>query len=331
MRWSGLMLCWALAGPAAAQVTLLDDGRWRVTGLADAAAPQIAVSVDDVPSGSFAALQFAFTDGSGLEQVLVLRGDGTIEPNLAGSPVGATATLGSYWDCESGFIGPLRFVSLELPARSKNSGVLDLRGQLSNLDSLQSDKFRLRIKEPKPERLRLEFKYRLVTTREICIDKEKRDTDEEFHAAELAASYLGPAEHTNDLTRYVKDLDVDCDPFDCDVDKITFCAGLANETGPVIDNPKRLEDKLVSLFHTSSAPAPTPTLEFEWKSPHPHDLKPQGFVTASSDPAERNVAFWADWVEVNGHYGARKKLANFHFALEAEPPRSPSCDRVQDD
>jgi hypothetical protein len=34
---------------------------------------------------------------------------------------------------------------------------------------------------------------------------------------------------------------------------------------------------------------------------------------------------------VNGHYGARKKLANFHFALEAEPPRSPSCDRVQDD
>ena len=332
MRWAVLMLwlCCALAAPAAAQGTLLDDGRWRVVGVADAAAPQIFVSVDGVPSGAFAALRFAYAGDAGFEEVLVLRGDGNIEPTLPGGVPGASASLGSYWDCEAGLVGPLRFVSLELPARSKKSGRLDLRGQLSNLDSLQSEKFRLRIRTPKPERLRLEFRYRLVTTRELCIDRDRRETEEEFHVVELAASFLGPGAHTNDLTRYVKDLRLDCDLFDCDVDKVTFCAPLANETGYVIDTPKRLDGRVLSLFHTSSAPEPTPTLELELRAPHPHNLKPQGFVTESSDPAERNVAFWADWVEVRGHYGARRTLANFHFALEAEPPRSPGCDRVQD-
>ena len=86
----------------------------------------------------------------------------------------------------------------------------------------------------------------------------------------------------------------------------------------------------MSLFHTTDAPAPTPTLELELRSPSPRNVKPQGFVTASGDPAERNVAFWADWVEVDGRYGAGRKLANFKFALEAEPPRRPGCDRFQD-
>lgn len=330
MRWMVLMLGCALAAPAAAQVTLLDDGRWRVTGVADAGAPQIAVSVDDVPTGTFAALRFAYAGDAGFDEVLVLRGDGTIEPSLPGGVPGATATLGSYWDCDVGLVGPLRFVSLELPARSKKSGRLDLRGRLSNLDSLESEKLKLRIREPKPERVRVEFRYRLRATRELCIDRERRDTFEEFRAVELGASFLGPGVHTNDLARYVKDLRFECDFFDCDVEKVTFCAPLVNQTGYVIDNPKRLDDRVLSLFHTSDAPAPTPTLELELLSPHPHNLKPQGFVTESSDPAERNVAFWADWVEVRGRYGAGRKLANFKFALEAEPPRRPGCDRTQD-
>lgn len=330
MRWMLLLLGCALAAPAAAQVTLLDDGRWRVTGVAEAGAPQVAVSVDDVPSGAFAALRFAYAGDSGPDEVLVLRGDGTIEPRLPGGVPGATATLGSYWDCEVGRVGPLRFVSLELPARSKQSGRLDLRGELSNLDSLHSEKLKIRVRAPKPERVRLEFRYRLRATRELCIDPVRRDTVEEFHVVELAASFLGPGVHTNDLTRYVKDLRFDCDPFDCDVEKVTFCAPLVNQDGYVIDKPKRLDDKVLSLFHTSNAPAATPTLELELLSPHPHNLKPQGLVTASSDPDERNVAFWADWVEVNGRYGEGRTLANFKFALEAEPPRDPSCDRTQD-
>jgi hypothetical protein len=329
MRWMLPLLCCALAAPAGAQVTLLDDGRWQVTGVTDDAAPQIAVSLDEAAAGSFAALRFAYAAGADFEQVLVLRGDGTIAPSLPGGVPGATATLGSYWDCERGLVGPLHFVSLELPGRSKKSGRLDLRGELSNLDSLESEKLKLRIREPKPERLRLEFRYRLRTTRELCIDRNRRDTFEEFRVVEFAANFLGPGLHTSDLTRYVKDLRFECDFLDCDVEKITFCAALENQTGYVIDSPKRLDDRVMSLFHTSNAPAPTPTLELEARSPHPHDLKPQGFVTQSSDPAGRNVAFWADWVEVDGRYGAGRKLTNFKFALEAEPPRSPGCDRRQ--
>lgn len=330
MRFLVLLLGCALAAPAAAQLTLLDDGRWQITGEADGAAPQIAVSVDGVSAGAFATLRFTYAGDAGFDEVLVLRGDGTIEPSLPGGVPGATARLARYWDCERGLVGPLRFVSLELPARSKKGGRLDLRGRLSNLDSLESEKLKLRIRPPKPDRVRLEFRYRLRATRELCIDRERRETAEEFRVVELAAKFLGPAVHTNDLTRYVKNLRVECDLFDCDVEKITFCSPLANETGYVIDDPKRLDDRVMSLFHTSNAPAATPTLELELLSPRPHDLRPQGFVTGSSDPAERNVTFWANWVEVRGRYGAGRKLANFNFALEAEPPRSPGCDRTQD-
>ncbi len=330
MRWLGLLLCCALAAPAAAQVTLLDDGRWQVVGSADAGAPQIAVSVDDAPAGSFSELRFAFSDGGANDLVLVLSGAGALTPALPGGPPGASATFGSYWDCEAGLVGPLRFVSLELPARSKKSGVLDLRGQLSNLDSLESEKLKLRIRKPKPDKLRVELRYRLRTTRELCIDKARHDSAEEFHIVEFDASFLGPNVHTNDLTRYVKDLRFDCDGFDCDLDKVSFCAPLVNQTGYVLDNPQRLEDKRMWLFHTSGAPMPTPTLLLELRAPSFHHAKPQGFVTESADPSARNVSFWADWVKVNGHYGAGKKLANFRFALEAEPPRDPSCDRTQD-
>jgi hypothetical protein len=335
VSWQVLLLCCALAVPAAAQETLLDDGRWRVVGVAglgvgNAAAPQIAVSVAGAPAGAFAALRFAYAREGGFDEVLVLRGDGSIEPALPGGVAGGSASLGRYWDCERGLIGPLRFVSLELPQRSRQSGRLHLRGRLSNLDSLESEKLELRIRTPKPERVRVELRYGLRATRELCIDRDRRDTVEEFRVVELAASFLGSGLHTNDLARYVKDLRFDCDFLDCDVEKVTFCAPLANETGYVIDRPRRLEDRVLSLFHTSSAPEPTPSLELELRSPHPHRLKPQGFVTESSNPAERNVAFWADWVDVRGRYGAGRKLANFRFALEAEPPRRPGCDRRQD-
>jgi hypothetical protein len=331
MRQLGLLLlCSALAAPAAAQVTLLDDGRWRVTGVADAAAPQIAVSVDEVSAGSFAELRFAFSDGGGFDEVLVLRGDGALTPALPGGPPGASASFGSYWDCEAGLVGPLRFVSLELPARSKKSGVLDLRGELSNLDSLVSEKLKLRIRKPKPDKTRLELRYRLRTTRELCIDKARQDTAEEFHIVEFDANFLGPNVHSNDLTRYVKDLRFECDGLDCDVDRVSFCAPLVNQTGYVLDNPQRFEDERMWLFHTSDAPAATPTLLLELRKPSFRHAKPQGHVTESFDPTARNVQFWADWVKVNGQYGAGKKLSNFRFALEAEPPRDPSCDRTQD-
>lgn len=324
--WTVALLCCALAAPVSAQVLLLDDGRWEVRGFEDPGAAQIQIEVDGAPAGAFAALHFRFEG----DEVLVLRGDGNIEPMLPGGVPGATASLGRYWDCELGLVGPLRFVGLELPARSKKNGKLDLRGELSNLDSLVSEKLRLRIRPPKPDRLRLEFRYRLRTTRELCIDRDRRDTEEEFRVVELAARYGGPDAHTNDLTRYVRNRKLDCDIFDCDIDKITFCAPLVNETGYVIDKPRRLDSRTLSLFHTSNSPTASSTLELEIRKPKAHQIKPQGFVTESLDPLAANVAFWADWVEVKGRYGEGRKLGKFRFALEALPPRQPGCDRFQD-
>jgi hypothetical protein len=324
--WALASLCLALASPVSGQVSLLDDGRWEIHGLADAGAPQIQVQVDGSSAGHFAALRFRFLG----DEVLVLRGDGEIEPTLPGGAPGATASLGRYWDCDRGLVGPLRFVALELPARSKKNGKLDLRGELANLDSLVSEKLRIRIRPPKPERLRVEFRYRLRTTRALCVDRERRDTQEEFRVVELAARYLGPDAHTNDLTRYVRNRKLDCDIFECDIDKITFCAPLANETGYVIEKPRRLDSRKMTLFHTSDAPTRSATLELEIRKPRAHDVKPQGFVTESVDPTTPNVTFWADWVKVEGRYGEGRKVGKFRFALEALPPRQPGCDRVQD-
>lgn len=319
----------AFAAPAFADVTLLDDGRWRVIGVEDAGPPQIAASVDGVPAGSFSELRF-LDAASGFAQVLALHGDGTLAPQVAGAPAGATATLGSYWECELGLIGPLRIVALDLPERSKKNGVLRLEGQLSNGDSLVSDELDVRIQPPHPERTQVELAYRLVATREICIDRERRDAPEEFHVVEIAAKFRGPGAHSNDLARYVRTLRLDCDLFDCDIDRISFCAPLENATGYVLDNPSRLDGRRLGLFHTSNVPEPTPTLGIEMRSPSPHSIAPQGFVTENADPDARNVAFWADWVDVRGRYADGRKLAWFRFMLEAEAPRAPGCDRVQD-
>jgi len=321
-----LLLCCALATPASAGVELLDDGRWLVSGVEDATAPQIQVTVDDAPAGSFAALEFSY-EGDG---VLVLRGDGSIEPRLPGGAPGATAVLGRYWDCEAGLIGPLRFVALELPAGSKKKGQLDLRGELSNLDSLVSEKLRIQVQPPEPDEFRLKFRYRLRTTRELCIDRDRRDTEEEFRVVEFAANYLAPDAHTSDLVWYLKRRELDCEFFDCDEKKIRACAALENETGYVFEDPRRLRSRKLTLFHTSDEPTPSPTLELKMQKPRPLNIKPQGRVVETSDPSENNVGVWADWVEVKGSRAADRKLGSFRFTLDVLPPDEPRCDRFED-
>ena len=65
------------------------------------------------------------------------------------------------------------------------------------------------------------------------------------------------------------------------------------------------------------------------RKPHPRTIKPQGFVTETSDPSEHNVDVWADWVEIRGRTGADRKLGNFRFDLDVLPPREPGCDRFE--
>jgi len=325
------LLCYALTSPALADTALLDDGRWRVIGVDVGAEPQpIAVTQDGAGLGDFSALRIFFDLGAGFVPVLTLYAGGRIEPSLPPPAVpGATAVLGRYFECGAGLTPALRFVALELPEGAR-SGHLELGGTLSNGDSLASEKLKLRLFDAKPDRVRIELRYRLVATRDFCVDPERRDTQEEFRIVELATSYLSPAQHLSDLTRYVKAIDLDCDAFgDCEFDRISFCAPLENTTGYVIDSPNRLHDPTLALFHTTNAPAASPTLELELSAPRPADVKPQGFVSESDDPAVRNVSFWADWVDVKRDQRAGRKVGTFRFTLEAKPPRRPSCDRNQ--
>ena len=331
MRALATLLGVALAGPALADSTLFDDDRWRVVGVDVGAEPlPIAVTQRGTPLGNFAALRFFFALDAGFVPVLTLFAGGTLEPRLPPPGVpGATALLARYSDCDAGLTPPLRFVALDLPEKAK-PGRFDLRGTLSNLDSLESEKLRLRLLAPKPDRMRVELRYRLVATRDFCVDHERSEATDEFRAVELVTQYLSPEQHLSDLTRYIKQVDLDCDLFDCDLDRISFCAALENVTGPVIDTPKRLEDRDLELLHTTSAPEPTPSLSVELRSPHPHAFKPQGSATESSDPVARNVSFWADWVDVRHQNRAGKRVGSFRFALEAQAPGSRSCDRLQD-
>ena len=331
MRIAVALLCWLLAAPALADVTLFDDGTWRVVGVEAGAEPlPIAVTQRGNPRGEFAALRILYAQGADFAPVLGLFAGGTLEPTLPPPGVpGATAVLARYSDCTAGLTPALRFVALDLPTKAKR-GRIDLRGTLSNLDSLESEKLRLRVFAPKPDHVRVELRYRLRATRDLCVDRAQSETTDVFRAVEFVSQYLSPQQQLSDLTRYVKDVDLDCGVLDCDLDRISFCAALENVTGPVIDNPKRLLDRHLELLHTTDAPEPTPSLSVELRVPKPHAFKPQGSATASSDPAARNVSFWADWVDVRHETRAGKRVGSFRFVLEARAPGSRSCDRRQD-
>lgn len=319
---------WLAAAPAFAGVgsTLLDEAGWRVIGLDAGGEPQpIAVARDDAALGDFAALEVWRDLGAGFTRVLVLAADGEIAPSLPPpSEPGAVAVLGRYFECGGGLTDPLRFAALELPARAK-AGTLVLRGTLSNFDSLVSEKLKLEVQVPSAERVRAVVSFRLRATRDFCVDPDRRDTEEEFRIVELQSRWVSVAEHWNDLVRYTKSTDVDCDLFgDCDVERISLCAPL-EAPGYVIDDPNRLRDRDIELFHTTALPDPTPTLAISMQAPGPRDVKPQGFLEADGD-----VAVWADWVDVRREHHAGRKVGRFAFALEATPPRFPGCDRTQD-
>ena len=333
-RFAPLLLACLLAAPAFAGVstTLLEDGRWRVIGIDAGAEPMpISVTRDKTALGDFSALQFFFDIGGSFVQVLLLDADGTIQPSLPPPGVaGAIATLGRYFECETGLTDALRFSALELPKNSNND-YLKLKGTLSNFDSLVSDKLKLYVLRPENNEMSIQMQYKLKTTRDICVDQTRQDTQEAFRIVQVDSRFVSASNQLNDVARYTKNIDLDCDVFgDCDLDRVRQCVPLENTTGYVFDSPNRLADHHIELFHSTNAPEATPTLDVVMLAPHFNRVKPQGFVTESSDPDALNVAVWADWVDVNGQYDANKTVGTFAFALEAEEPREPGCDRTQD-
>ena len=304
-----------------ADTTLFDDGLWRVIGVEAGAEPlPIAVTQRGTPLGSFSALRFSYALAAGFAPVLALFAGGALEPSLPPPGVPAPGAAGALLRLRRWPHASAGFVALDLPEKAKR-GRFDLRGTLSNGDSLESEKLRIRLRAPKPDQVRVELRYRLVATRDFCVDRALQPATDEFRAVELVTQYPSPQQHLSDLTRYVKDVELDCD-LDCDLEKVWFCAALANETGPVIDRRSGWRAGRLELLNTTSAPQPAPTLSVELRSPNASAFKPQGSSTASADPAARNVSFWADWVDVRHEYHVGQRVGNFRFALEARAPGS---------
>jgi hypothetical protein len=318
-----------------ADTILFNDGTWIVDGGTDTSSnpSEINIVSNAVPVGAFSQLTFLFNiDGTNFVPVFFIKGSGALQPLLPPpGEAGGSYAIGSYWDCDQGFIGPMAVTEIDLGGKPKGKGHLQVTGKLSNNNSLQADNLSLSFQPVKSNSVRVDVSYKLTATRDFCVDRTNDDVQDEFRTVTMQASYLSPEINDNDLVRYQKVVDKFCIGSDCTITKQhSFCVGLTNGMGYVVNKPRQLAEKTVSLFHTQTTPRNTPSLHVSFRSPAKRRIKLQGFVTQSTDPIERNVQLWGNWVDIKGHYNGGQKVGNFRYRLKAEPPRSPNCDRVQD-
>ncbi len=320
------------AATAYAETNLLNSATWAIDGADDGGANprDIMILVDEVPVGAFSEVNFSYNfDGIGPTRVFSIKGNGALQPTLAPpSEPGALVSLVSYWDCEQGLIPPVEVVELSWKSKVAGKPVLDLRGQISNHNSIEATDVRLRFSQPKTNAVSVELQYQLRATRDFCVDLAKHDTQEEFRVVTFLGNYISTNVNNNDQVRYVKDDSTDCGPFvDCGKSKTSVCFALTDEEGYLISHPRRLADPRMWFVHRQTTPRNTPTLIAEFRAPGKGRIKPQGFVIPTVDPSEDNVRFWGNWVDAKRNYKDGQKVGKFRFILSAEPPREFGCEQ----
>ncbi|HUK82976.1 MAG TPA: hypothetical protein VLZ12_10135 [Verrucomicrobiae bacterium] len=333
LRISIAVLCLAISFIGRADTNLYDDGTWFVDGATDPGPnpSDIVVTMDGATIGVFSEMKLYFNvPNVGTAQVFSIKGNGTLQPSLPppGEP-GGVFQMAGYWDCEQGLIPAVVIQEIALPSKGSKKGLLQMSGQISNLNSMQADDLTLKFYPVETDSVRVRVSYQLKATRDFCVDQTKDDTQEEFYAVTMLSNYLSSEANENNQVRYVKIKDKICSGFDCVTKKKSFCADLINQDGYIINTPRRLGKPDMFLMHTSPVPRNTPTLMVSFRAPSKRSIKPQGYVTASTDPAAQNVSFWGNWVDVKHQYKARHKVGRFRFTLEIEPPQERNCDREQ--
>jgi len=318
--------------PAHAETNLLDSATWTIVGTDDAGPDprNIAILVDNVQVGAFSEVNFSYNfTGIGTTQVFSIKGNGALQPILPPPSVpGAHVALVSYWDCEQGLIPPMDVVELSWKSKVAGKPVLDVRGKISNQNSMQATDVRLRFLTPETNSVSVEMQFQLKATRDFCVDLTKHPTQEEFRVVTFLGNYVSTNVNENDQVRYVKDNSTDCGPFiDCGTSKESVCVSLTNEERYLFNKPQRLADPRIWFIHRQATPQDTPTLIAEFHAPGKGRFKPQGFVIPTADPSEENVRFWGNWVDAKRNYNSGKKVAKFRFTLSAEPPREFGCEQ----
>jgi hypothetical protein len=316
-----------------ADTNLFNDGTWIVDGATDPGPnpSDINIVTNGLPAGAFSELKFSYNiDGANFVRVFSIKGNGLLQPTLPPpGEAGGAFTIGSYWDCDQGFVGPMAVTEIALGGKPRGKRRLELRGKLSNINSMRADDLVLLFLPVETNSVRVDVHYKLRATRDFCVDRTDDDVQDEFRAVTMLANYLSAETNDNDLVRYQKVVDKFCVGSSCTVKKHSYCVALTNATGFIINNPRPLAEKTASLFHTQTAPRNTPSLHVSFRSPAKRQIKLQGSVVQSADPSDQNVQLWGNWVDVKRHYNGGQKIGNFRFTLKAEAPRSPNCDRTQ--
>jgi hypothetical protein len=326
-------ICLAVVLTVRADTNLYDNGTWFVDGATDPGPnpSDIGVTMDDVPVGSFSELKLYFNvPNVGTTQVFSIKGNGTLQPSLPPpSEAGGVFQMASYWDCEQGFIPSVEIQQLDLRSKTNGNGTLQMRGQISNLNSMQASDLMLKFHPVETDSVRVDVRYQLKATRDFCVDLTKDNTQDEFRAVTMLTNFLSTETNANNQVRYTKITDKICTGYDCWTKKKSFCADLLNQDGYVINTPHRLGKPELFLMHKTPVPRNTPTLIVSFRSPRKGHIKPQGSVIASSDPTALNVNVWGNWLDAKRQYKAGRKVGRFRFALEIEPPQERNCDREQ--
>jgi len=302
--------------PLYADTKIFEQGNWVVSGATDSApnARKIRVSVAGVAKGKYSELKIARrVNRSNYPQVFSVKGSGALRAVLPDGVFGGTFYGTGYWDCDPdiGFVQDLFITRLDLTLDAGK--VLRMSGKATNLNSLRAPNFTLRLLPSVQNSITVEVNYKLVATRNFCVDETRQEQSEGFRIARIASNYISPSVHDSDVARYT------------DASQQIVCANLVNQDGFILNSPTTLGQSSIMLAHTTILPELDPTLTIEFIQPPLSQITPQGYVSASSDPNDDNVDFWGNWDGARASYSKGETIRRFEYKLKATAPGAVTC------
>lgn len=314
-----------------ADTALYNDGVWIVSGVdsADPSLRRISVSVDGQPAGRFTelAIQRSFAGGYPLICSIQARGgvQMTVPPSGA---MGGTFYLTRYSDCYLGEQLVLGIASLNIQSNTKNFKSLTFNGSLSNGTSLHATDLKIKLDLPNNSTVRMDVRYTLYATANVCVDQWQQQTGEGFQVARIGSNFISDQIMYNDGFRMKGFLGPYCDCCDCYYEKGSICANFTNGDGYVLPYFAWMANAKLDMLHWQIGPLNTPALRITTKSPARSKCSVQGYTALSIDPSADNVNLWINWSQPNTQYTPGQKVLSCHFKFEALLPDGTSCDLI---
>lgn len=333
LGWS-VVLVFGGTVAARAQGTVFSNANWLIEGAVDTGPNPSAISVvvDRGTPVAVSQLNISYNlGGTNFVPVYVVTGSGTLQPLLPGSDPGGTYQIGSYYDCDDGFLGPMAITTLDISTRANRDRKdrLKLTGSMSNNNSMQCKNLSLTLFPAQTNRVRLDVAGALSATRKFCVADTGRGADR-FRVVTVNSNYISPDQHTSDTVRFTRIAERICFGFyGCYVHTKSVCAAVTNATGYLFDNPGRLGKPQLLVAHTDQNSGSAPDLAVTFNSPIKGNISPEGYLTATNDVTVDNLQVWGDLAMVHKNYHNRKKVLRLRVTLLATPPKAVTCDEYQ--